>query len=184
MGITSACWRKRSKIAVAAGTVAQQLSPIFDRAIGSQESRAVLVATHDDFQQTLGGFGREVFHSKIVDAQEVWLEEAIQGAFGLSGRLVGLQIADQIEHRAIEGDEASLDRRVTDGLSQTTFPDPGWPEQEDVPVLADEVGSGQLIDLGAFDRRIEVPVELIQGLELAKGGRLFSPFDPAMGAHV
>src|SRR5436190_5212598 len=160
------------------------LSPFFNGAVGGHESRAVLVATYDDFQQTLGGFGREVFHSKIVDAQEVWLEKAIQGAFGLSGRLVGLQIAHQIEHRAIERDEASLDRRVTDGLSQTTLPDARWPEQEDVPVLADEIGSGQLIDLGAFDRGIEVPVKFIQGFELAKGGRLFSPFDPAMGAHV
>ena len=35
----------------------------------------------------LGGFGGEVFHPKIVDAQEVRLEEAIQGAFGLGGRL-------------------------------------------------------------------------------------------------
>jgi len=149
------------------------LSPFFNGAVGGHESRAVLVAAHDDFQETLGGLGREVFHSKIVDAQEVWHEEAIQGAFGLSGRLVGLQIAHQIEHRAIQREKAGLDRRVTDCLSQTTFADAGWPEQEDIPVLADKVGSGQLVDLGAFDRGIEVPVEVIQGLELAKGRRFF-----------
>jgi hypothetical protein len=50
--------------------------------------------------------------------------------------------------------------------------------------LADKVGGGQLVDLGAFDRRIEVPLELIQGLELEKSRRFLSPFDQAMSADV
>ena len=76
----------------------------------------------NDLQKALSAFGGEMLHAKIIDGQQIRFEKTIQGALGFQGRSVGLQIAHQIEHRAVENDKAGFDGAIADGLSQTTFP--------------------------------------------------------------
>ena len=51
-------------------------------------------------------------------------------------------------------------------------------------MLANELASGQIEDLTAFDGRVETPVEVFQRLEVAEAGGLFASFQLALGAHV
>ena len=46
------------------GSVAEELAPVFDRAVGGEERRGALVAAHDHFEQILGGRGRELAHAQ------------------------------------------------------------------------------------------------------------------------
>ena len=147
--------------------VTQQQSPFFDGPIRGHEGGAILVTADNDLQEALGAFGGKVLHAKIVDAEQIGFEETIQGALGFGGRSVGLQVTHQIKHRAVEHDEASFDGAITDGLGQTAFAHTGRTEQEHVPVLADKIARGQIVNLPSFDGRIEIPVEVIDGLELA-----------------
>ena len=50
--------------------VAEQLSPVVDRAVGSEDRAGPLVAAHDDFEQVFGGVSRELSHAEIVDDEQ------------------------------------------------------------------------------------------------------------------
>ena len=47
--------------------IAEQLAPILDRTVGSQQRAASFVAAHDDLQQILGGSLRELAHAEVID---------------------------------------------------------------------------------------------------------------------
>jgi hypothetical protein len=52
------------------GDIAEQLAPIFDRTVGSEQSAETLVTAHDDFQQILGSGMREFAHAEVVDDEQ------------------------------------------------------------------------------------------------------------------
>jgi len=87
------------------------------------------MAAHDDFQKDLGTFGGEMFHAKIVDANQIGLEIFGERALGFGGRLIGLKLADQIKDRAIKRHKTRTDDGMPDGLSQSTFPDTWRPKK-------------------------------------------------------
>ena len=67
---------------------------------------------------------------------------------------------------------------VTKGvLRWSRFPHAGRTEEEHVFGLADEPAGGQVEDLLAGDGRIERPVELVESLQFAEGGRLHAASD-------
>ncbi len=82
------------------------------------------------------------------------------------------EVADHVEDRAVQHDEARLDGLVADGLGQMALADAGRSEQEHVAGLADEAAGGQVEDLLLLDRRVERPVEVVQRLQLAEAGGL------------
>ena len=49
------------------GNVGEQLAPVLDRTVGSQQRAASFVAAHDDLQQILGGSLRELAHAEVID---------------------------------------------------------------------------------------------------------------------
>ena len=73
------------------------------------------------FQQRLCAFGREVFHAKVVDAEQVRFEIFGQCALGFSWRLVVLHFANEVEDGAVEGNETGADRGVAERLGQKAF---------------------------------------------------------------
>ena len=81
------------------------------------------MSANHDFQESFRAFGRKVFHPKIVDGQQIGLEKTRERALSLGGGLVGLQIARQIEDRAVEHDQTGFDRAVADGLGQAALTD-------------------------------------------------------------
>jgi len=58
-----------------------------------------------------------------------------------------------------------------------TLPGAGWAEDQGVLGITDELAGGQVEDLLLPDGRIELPVEVFQGLGFAEGGDLGSAFD-------
>jgi hypothetical protein len=106
------------------GDVAQKFSPFFDGTIGGHQGGAVFVAGHDDLQEDFAAFWRQDLEPHVVDDKEIGIEVFSQQATltslgGLEGKL-----APQVEHRAVEDQEASLDGFDSDGLSEMAFPHP------------------------------------------------------------
>jgi hypothetical protein len=49
--------------------IAEQLAPVLNRTIGSQQGAETFVAAHNDFQQVLGGGVWEFAHAEVIDDQ-------------------------------------------------------------------------------------------------------------------
>ena len=71
---------------------------------------------------------------------------------------------------------------VADGLGQEALADAGRAHEEHVAGFADEAAGGQVEDLLLLDRRVERPVEVVEGLQFAEAGGLDSPLQLAVGA--
>ena len=52
------------------GTIAEQLSPVFHWSVGGNKRAGSLIASHDDFQQFLGGGQWQLAHSQVVDDEK------------------------------------------------------------------------------------------------------------------
>ena len=52
------------------GRIAEQLAPVLHGTIGSHQRAGPLMTTHDDLEEVLGGGGRELAHSEIVDDEQ------------------------------------------------------------------------------------------------------------------
>ena len=56
------------------------------------------VAAHNDLQERFRRLGWEALHPEVVEAKEIRLEVAVEGALRLCWRGVGLQFPHQFEH--------------------------------------------------------------------------------------
>jgi len=52
------------------GNISEQLAPVLDGPVGSQQRTASLVAAHDDLQQILGGGVGKFAHTEVVDDEQ------------------------------------------------------------------------------------------------------------------
>jgi len=52
--------------------------------------------------------------------------------------------------------------------------------EEDVSGVVEELAGGQLEELPAWERGVELPIELIEGLEIPEARELGAAVDPAM----
>jgi len=89
------------------------------------------------------------------------------------------EVTDDIEDRAIEHAPPLLHRGIPDGLSDVGLARAGRPHQQRIPRLIEEATRGQVKDLTSWDRRVELPVELIEWLQVAKAGELSAALDLA-----
>ena len=141
--------------------VAQQLAPVLDGAVGSEDRARPLVAAHDDFEEVFGGMGRELPHAEIVD-DEQWhrgqLAHVLLAPFVEGGVH---QLFDQYVSFAVEHTMALLDRSEPDRLDEMALAGSGRPEEQDVLALADEASRGELEDELARDLRVEAEVEVM-----------------------
>ena len=138
--------------------VAQELSPFLDGTVGGHQGGAVFVAAHDDLQEDFAAFWRQDLEPHVVNDEEIGLEIfSQQAALASLGCLSG-KLTHQVEHRAVEHQEAGLDGLDSDGLSQMAFSHPGRADKERVALLADKVTGGQFVDAGPIDGGVESKV--------------------------
>ena len=52
------------------GTITKQFSPVFNGSVRCNQRAGSLVASHDDFQQFLGGGQRQLTHPQVVDDEK------------------------------------------------------------------------------------------------------------------
>ena len=107
------------------GHVLKQLAPVLERTVAGHDRGARFVAAHDDLEQILAGVLRQRTQAHVVDDEQIGFDVAAQDAVTLRERVLGEEVAHQIEDRAVAHHEALLDRLVADGLGQVTFADTG-----------------------------------------------------------
>ena len=135
------------------GDIAEQLAPVLDRAVGSEQRADALVAAHDDFQQILGGGVRQFAHAEVVDDEQrdrghrfhVFSARAVGDSFG--------QLIEQDVGFAVQHFVALLDGGLADGLRQVAFARSAGTKKQRVFALADERGGGQIEDQAAIHFR-------------------------------
>ena len=104
------------------GNIAEQLSPVLDGTVGSEQRAEALVAAHDDFQQILGGRVRQLPHPKIIDDQQRHGGDRFDV---FPARAVDDRVSQFIEQDvglAIEDAIALPDGGLANGLRQVAFP--------------------------------------------------------------
>ena len=107
--------------------VADQLAPVFDRAVGGHDGRADFVPTHDDFEQVLTAPFRQALHAHVVDDQHVRLEVVGHHFFMTVERFVVQEVADRVEDRAIQHRVAATDQVMPDRLGEMALAGAGGP---------------------------------------------------------
>ena len=152
------------------GDIAQEFAPFFERAVAGHEGGAVFVTAEDDLHEVLGGVLWQGFEPHVVDDEQGRGEVTAKGLFLVASGFVAQEVADQLEDGAVEDFEAHLDGAITDGLSQMRLADTWRSEKENIRVVAQECAGGQIKDRLAVDGRVEGPVELFKGFELAELG--------------
>ncbi len=92
------------------------------------------------------------------------------------------RVSDVVEDGAIEGGVALLDGGVADCLGEVGLAG-GWGRhEEEVSGVVEELAGGQFEELRAGQRGVEVPVELVDGLQVPEAGELGAAIELAMVA--
>ena len=164
-------------------SVAEQLAPVIDGAVGRHDGTGAFVTPHDEFEEILGGGGGQLAHAKIVDDEQrhrlvlghQFFARAIEGGVGdLFEQHVGFAVGNLV---AVE------DRRQADGLGQVALASARRAEEEDVFVPVDEVASGEFEDEAAVHLWVEGEVKAVQSSAgVAESGLLDAAFDEAVNA--
>src|SRR5262249_22964154 len=144
------------------GYIAEQFAPVLDGTVGSEQSTETLIATHDDFQEVLGGGVRQLAHAEVVNDEErhggnrfhVFLACAIGNSVG--------EFIEQDVGFAIQHTIALQDRSLPDGLRQVTLAGSTGAEKQRIFALVDKRAGGQVEHQTAIDFRVEGEVEVIE----------------------
>jgi len=94
------------------GNIVEEFSPLLDRSVGSHKGGSVFIKSHDNLQENFDGFGWQNSQAHVVDLQEIWLEKAVHGLVQLSRRLVGLELAKQVEDGGVNDLESRFDEVI------------------------------------------------------------------------
>ena len=98
--------------------VADQLGPVLQRTIAGHHRRTILVPAHDDLQQAFAAAPGKLFHSHVVDNEQVGVKIPGQRLVLGAQILVAQKVAGQVEDGSVQNHEAALDGLVSDGLNQ------------------------------------------------------------------
>ena len=95
-----------------------------------------------------------------------------------------MEFPHQFEYRAVEHLEVGPERRISDGLGDVGLPESRGPQQEHIASFAHELRRGQLEDLGTVDLRVELPVEVLQRLQVRELRQFLAPLKAAVVPDV
>ena len=79
--------------------------------------------------------------------------------------------------------EAQGTCRLADALDEITFADSRLADEDEVLFASHEAALGQGFDLGAWDQRVETPIEFAQGFEIAEAGVFDALLQTAFAPH-
>jgi len=154
--------------------IADELAPVFDRAVAGHDGASCLVPSHDDLEEVFTASLGELLHAHVVDDEEIGSEVSSEDGIVMIDGFFVEEVADEIEDGSVEGGSALLDGGIADGLREMGLAGSWWSDEEDVSGLVEELAGGEFKKLPSWEGRIEVPVELIDGLEVSKQGELGS----------
>ena len=119
----------------------------------------------------------QLLHAHVVDDQQVRLEVPGQHLVLARQGFVVQEVADHVEDRAVQHDEALLDGLVAEGLGQEALADARRPDQQHVAGLADEAAGGQVEDLLRLIDGLNDQSKSSSGFSSRKLGRLDAALD-------
>ena len=144
------------------GTIAEQLSPVFNWSVGRNKRAGSLIASHDDFQQFLGGGQWQLAHSQVVDDEKRHGSEQFHVLLAVAVQCRVCQLLQQDVRFAIQHAIALLDDSVSDGLGAVALSASCGAKKKCVFPPSDPCRSSQVEDKTAVHFWIELEVEVIQ----------------------
>lgn len=145
--------------------IREQLSPLLQRTVAGHDGGTVLIAPHHHFQQVFPLLLGQRLQAHVVDDDKVRPEIAAQGPVLLLEGLVFEEVPHEVEDRSIEHLLALFDGLISQRLSQMGLAHSRGAQEQDVLALAEVAPGGQLIDLLAADRGVELPIEVLKRFE-------------------
>ena len=176
-----ACARKRSRIAVAAGTSPRKMP---QSCVGRFVVMSVdaVSCRRTKTLRILGGVRSELLHAEVFEHEQVDARELLDEIAARAGR-VGLgEVGGEIEGAAHERASAGPNRADGDRRRDVRFADAGRTDEQHAVVGLDKPRAGQFDDLGLGDLRIEVPVEIGERLHDGDAGLFEAAREEAIGA--
>ncbi len=158
------------------GRVAEEPSPVVDGAVRGDEGARPLVASHDQLEQILGGRGRQLPHSEVVEDEQRHAGQLgdVLLAVAVEGRVC--ELFEQHVDLAVGDTMALVDRGEADRLGDVALAGAGWAEEDSVFGSLDEAPRGEIEDEGTIGLRVELEVEAVEGLlRVAEASLLDAP---------
>jgi hypothetical protein len=148
--------------------IADELAPIFERSVTGHDGASGLVASHDDLEEVFSAVLGELLHAHVVDDEEIGSEVAGERGIVVFDGFFVEEVADDVEDGSVEHGSALLDGGVADGLGDVGFAGSWWSHEEDVTGIVEELAGGEFEEVSSWDAGVEVPVELIDGLQVSE----------------
>ena len=154
--------------------VPEHPAPAADPHVGGDDRRALLVARRYQLEQQVRARAADIEVAELVDDQQPRVGVVLEPLLEDAARRGVLQVLD--EPGAVH--EPDLAPRP-DGLDaqrdgEVRLAHAGAPHEQDVLGPLDEPQGRELLDLGARDRRLEVPVEVRQPLDVGEPRRPYA----------
>lgn len=149
-------------------------APAADPHVGGDDRRALLVARRYQLEQQVRARAADVEVAELVDDQQPRVGVVLEPLLEDAARRGVLQVLD--EPGAVhEPDLAPRpDRLDAQRDGEMRLAHAGAPHEQDVLGPLDEPQGRELLDLGARDRRLEVPVEVRQPLDVGEPRRPYA----------
>ena len=154
--------------------VPEHPAPAADPHVGGDDRRALLVARRYQLEQQVRARAADVEVAELVDDQQPRVGVVLEPLLEDAARRGVLQVLD--EPGAVhEPDLAPRpDRLDAQRDGEVRLAHAGAPHEQDVLGPLDEPQGRELLDLGARDRRLEVPVEVRQPLDVGEPRRPYA----------
>jgi hypothetical protein len=114
------------------GHIAQELAPVFEWSITGHDGASGLVAAHDDLEQLFAAPLGQLFHSHVVDDQEIGTKVAGERGIVIAEGFFVEEVSHDVEDGAIEDGAALLDGGIADGLGEMGLAGAWRSHEEDV----------------------------------------------------
>jgi hypothetical protein len=163
--------------------VADELAPIFEWSVACHDGASGLVAPHDDLEEVFPAVLGELLHAHVIDDEEIGSEVAGERGVVVFDRFFVEEVADDIEDGSVEHGSALLDGGVADGLGDVGLAGSWWSHEENVACVVEELAGGEFEEVSSWDAGVEVPVELIDGLQVSELRKLGTSFKLAVIAN-
>ena len=154
--------------------VPEHPAPAADPHVGGDDRRALLVARRYQLEQQVRARAADVEVAELVDDQQPRVGVVLEPLLEDAARRGVLQVLD--EPGAVhEPDLAPRpDRLDAQRDGEVRLAHAGAPHEQDILGPLDEPQGRELLDLGARDRRLEVPVEVRQPLDVGEPRRPYA----------
>ena len=166
------------------GHVLQEFAPVLGRSVAGHDGGFVFVPAHNNLEEVLSSMFGQLLEAHVIDDEQIGFEIMAEGFVTLLQRFLREEIGDDIKDGAVAHDEALLDGFIADGLGEVGFANAGRADEEDIGAFADEVASGQFVDLFPRYGAVKPPVKVLQRFEFGELRRAGAQFDALLMTQI